>query len=231
MHCDYCNEREGIKTIYNEIYGLKNRTVYETEHFIVFPCMGQLREGHLLIVSKKHINAIGMLNGNIIKELEELVLTVSEFYIKEYGGDVFCFEHGVINDSGTNGGCGIYHMHLHLIPIKGNEFNLILDKVKEQEGNKIYPHKRMIDTCQCIVDKHTYVYISQISNKQFREECIVTNNDNYFESQYMRKVVSDVFGNLEWDWRKIINEEPDFLKTLEKTRCFFGSTPRYCDIN
>lgn len=53
MKCDFCDERKGIQTIYNTIYGNYDRLAYETENFVVFPCMGQLREGHLLIASKK----------------------------------------------------------------------------------------------------------------------------------------------------------------------------------
>lgn len=221
MHCDYCDERKGIHTIYNKIYGKRNRIVCETEHFSVFPCMGQLREGHLLIASKKHINAIGMLNENEIEELKSLVESTGEFFKEAYNKNILCFEHGVLSDEGMNGGCGIYHMHFHLVPVNDKEFSRVLDKVKSREADKVYSVDKLESTCQCVAEKKSYIFLSQIRGVQEWESYIINNNNNYFESQYMRKVVCEVFGKKEWDWRKIENEEMEFLKTLERSEAFF----------
>lgn len=221
MSCDFCNEREGIETVYNKIYGNRNRIVYETENFMVFPCLGQLREGHLLIVSKKHINAMGMLDRDNLKELENLILFIGNFYKKTYNMSVLCFEHGVLDDKGSSGGCGIYHMHLHLVPIRGDEFLKVVDEVNRQGKNKLHPAKKLEDVCQCIVERNTYVFFSLFNREQKEEMYIINNSENYFESQYFRQVVATVFGNEEWNWKMIKDEEETFLRTLEKFRVFW----------
>lgn len=51
---------------------------------------------------------------------------------------------------------------------------------------------------------------------------IVTNQNNYFESQYMRKIICKVFGETGWDWRERRNPELELLNTLEQGRGFFA---------
>lgn len=223
MKCDYCDERDGIQTIYHEIYGSRNRIVHKTEHFSVFPCLGQLREGHLLIASNKHVNAVGMLNRNEIDELERLIFRISGYFRKEYGTDTLCFEHGVLSEEGSNGGCGIYHMHIHLLPADQDEFFKVRNSVRRDSGNKIIGTEKLSDTGFCIAESRTYILLMRIYGKQEKESYIVTNVHNYFESQYMRKVVGKVFGRKDWDWREKKQKEPEFLKTLEKSRSFFNS--------
>lgn len=221
MSCDYCDERDGIETVYNKIYGDRNRVLYETKYFSVFPCMGQLREGHLLIASKEHINAMGMLKKDMLVELESLIFRIGNLYERLYHMNVLCFEHGVLNDNGNNGGCGIYHMHLHLVPIRDSEFQAVLSKVKNKETNKVYLSQKLEDTCKCITDRETYVYLGLFDSDQKKELYIVKSSENYFESQYIRKVVCTVFGKKEWDWKKIKYEEETFLSTLEKCKTFW----------
>lgn len=223
MSCDFCDEINGKETVYNKIYGTKNRFVYSTEHFLVFPCMGQLREGHLLIASKPHVNAIGMLDGTSIEELECLTLAAGEFFRKKYGKELLCFEHGVLNDDGTNGGCGIYHMHLHLLPIDYAEFLTILERIKAQETNMVCSVRGLEDTSRCVSTQRTYIYLSCIREAKAAESYLVNNTDNYFASQYMRKTICEVLGKTEWDWRKILYAEPAFLNTLEKSRAYFST--------
>lgn len=225
MNCDYCNERQGIETVYNKIYGALNRIVYETRSFLVFPCMGQLREGHLLIVSKTHINAVGMLPLDDIDELNALIEDIALFFQNVYQKDLLCFEHGVLNDRGENGGCGIYHMHLHLIPANKNEFLKVLEYVCNDKTNIVSLSDSFQKTYNCVANAETYVYFSFYDNTKESSSFVVTNSKNYFESQYMRKIVGKVFGRTEWDWRKIKCREEELINTLEKGRLFFKNAP------
>lgn len=221
MDCDFCNERQGLETIYNKIYGVRSRIVYETKSFSVFPCMGQLRTGHFLISSKVHKNAIGKLDTSAINELESLVEDIANFYQDIYQQDLICFEHGVLDDQGANGGCGIYHMHLHLVPANCMEFISILELIQSNESNIVCPSQGLLDTCDCVATKKTYIYFALLEQLTQLNAYIVTNNNNFFESQYMRKIVCKVFGKTNWDWKKIQKPEVAFLNTLEKGYAFF----------
>ena len=222
MGCDFCDERLGKNTIYNKIYGIKNRTVFETENYWVFPSIGQIREGHLLIATKKHVNSIGHLNKPLTDELNNLILMLHDFYEKMYGLDMMCFEHGVLNDDGNQGGCGIYHMHLHLLPIKDDEFFSVLERLKNEEINIVTQTEGIEETHTCVRLQQTYVYVAYMDKEGNQNAFIITRKSNAFESQYMRKVVSNVLGNNEWDWRSNTNqEEIAFLETVKKSSSYF----------
>lgn len=221
VSCDFCNERQGFETIYNKIYGSRNRIVHETESFLVFPCMGQLRTGHLLISSKTHKNSIGMLSADTISELESLVADIADFFQDVYQQDLFCFEHGVLDDRGANGGCGIYHMHLHLIPADRKEFSSILQLVQGNNSNIVCPAQGLLDTCKYVVSKKTYVYFAFHEQLKKTDAFIAANNNNFFESQYMRKIICSVFGKTDWDWKKSKKPELSLLNTLESGYEFF----------
>lgn len=222
MSCDFCDEQKGLETAYSRIYGDKRRIVHETNSFLVFPCMGQLREGHLLVSSKAHINAAGMLDEGAAGELEALVAEVAGFFRDVYRQDLLCFEHGVLDDEGTNGGCGIYHMHLHLIPANRREFLSALELVRNCDANMVSPSRGLRDTCGCVAAKKTYLYLAMLENLRRWDAFIVTNKNNYFESQYMRKIICKVFGETGWDWRERRNPELELLNTLEQGRGFFA---------
>lgn len=226
MRCDYCDERKGIKTVYNQIYGSRDRVVYETNHFLVFPCLGQLREGHLLIVLKNHVNAIGMLESEEMKELEKLIDRLSNYFKQVYGMDMLCFEHGVLDDKGHNGGCGIYHMHLHLLPANQDEFIRIRDRIQEDSANEVVSIKELSETCVRVAEDKTYILLMRVWGEQKKEAYVITNTHNYFASQYMRKITGEVFGRTDWDWHEKKQEEAEFLKTLEKSRHFLNRNNR-----
>lgn len=220
MNCDFCNENIGVPTIYNEIYGEKERTVYESKTFKVFPCMGQLREGHLLIAAKAHVNSIGQLERSEQQELENIMAYVSDFYRKNYNMEALCFEHGALNDSGQNGGCGIYHMHMHTVPIKTEEYAEIVNKISSEQENHLYNVTGVYDTSQYVREDRTYIFIEYIDEQS--DICsVLVNDSNFFVSQYMRKIVGETVHVKEWDWKKNKNAEPEFICTFEKAKTFF----------
>lgn len=224
MSCDYCDEYKGIKTVYNEIYGSLDREVYSTKKFRVFPCMGQLREGHLLIVIKRHTNCIGMLSKEELRELEEIVLKIKDFYMNKYGLYTLCFEHGVLCDDGSQGGCGIYHMHLHLLPIKIGEYNEILNCLQKDKQNIIYPILGFEDIDKFVKQGKTYIFISGHNDILNINGYILLNENNFFESQYMRKIIAYVLKHEKWDWRSVNCIEQELLNTIKYAKKFFESS-------
>lgn len=224
MSCDYCDEQKGIKTVYHEIYGGISRIVFKTKNFIVFPCLGQLREGHLLIASKAHINAIGMLPDDLMQEIDALILQIGQFFREVYHQEVLCFEHGVLGDEGANGGCGIYHLHLHLLPATHKEFSTVLDHVKNHNANQLFKAQEIMDTRRCVALQNTYVFLAYGNEGGLQESYLITNADNYFVSQYMRRIVSEILGKLDWNWRDNQHIETTFLRTLEKSKTFFAKS-------
>lgn len=226
MRCDFCDEKEGVKTVFNEIYDIKDRLVFETESFRLFPCMGCLREGHLLIASKKHYNAIGALDSEVMIELQGLVQKVVAFNKTEFKSETVVFEHGVTDDSGKTGGCGISHMHLHLLPMSKEEFDSVSEIIKKTKQNTVRQIKNLREVKKHYENQKTYIILSfldSIDKKITDNSYLITSDKNHFESQYMRKVVSEVLKKREWDWRKIKNPEPEFINTFSSARAYFST--------
>lgn len=223
MKCDFCDEQKGIRTVFNEIYDIKDRLIFETESFRLFPCMGCLREGHLLIASKKHYNAIGALDSKAMIELQGLIQEVVNFYRTKYKRKTVVFEHGVTDDSGKTGGCGISHMHMHLLPMSREEYDSVSEIVNNSKQNTVRQFETLQEVKNLYENQITYTLLSFLDSKDkiAHNSCIITSDKNHFESQYMRKVVSEVLKKREWDWRKIKNPEPEFLKTYTKAKEFF----------
>ena len=134
--------------------------------------------------------------------------------------EAFCFEHGALNDSGQNGGCGIYHMHMHTVPIKTEEYAEIVNKISSEQENHLYNVTGVYDTSQYVREDRTYIFIEYIDEQS--DICsVLVNDSNFFVSQYMRKIVGETVHVKEWDWKKNKNAEPEFICTFEKAKTFF----------
>jgi diadenosine tetraphosphate (Ap4A) HIT family hydrolase len=223
MKCDFCEEQLSIKTVYNRIYGDDSRLILDTENFCLVPCLGQLREGHFLAFSKQHFNSAGAMEKDCQEELQLLINKVASYHKNEYHMPTICFEHGVLSDAGNNGGCGISHMHIHLLPGSHSEFNQLMKALAENNINNIASANGISDTSSYISRKTAYIYVSVLDAIDGNESYIITNQSNYFESQYMRKKIAAVIGKEVWDWRSISVPEDDFMNTLSKAKQAFTS--------
>ena len=227
MYCDYCNEILGQQNTFNSIYGDFNRIVYQTDNFVIFPCLGQLREGHLLVASKNHINAAGSLENKQLEELDCVIKEVCGFIEHEFGTTALIFEHGVLDDSGANGGCGISHMHLHILPVSDGELNGIKLLLKTDQAININDAEKFNDTTRFTEEGNTYIFWGNANKTGILDAQILTKKTNYFESQYMRKIVASVFGNHYWNWKDCTSPEPELLRTFEKAKSYFSSIHDY----
>ena len=105
--CPHCNK---------DSPALKN-LLKETENFRVVCDIHPLTEGHILIISKKHLSCVGDYPENIYQEFISLYKFFSNFIKKEYKS-VATFEHGKIGQT-------VFHSHVHLLPYSGELENII----------------------------------------------------------------------------------------------------------
>lgn len=76
-----------------------------------------LREGHLLIIPKKHFSCLAEYSAELLAEFQDVYSNVSDFLISHYGS-VASFEHGIWGQS-------VYHSHVHLLPFGGSPEEII----------------------------------------------------------------------------------------------------------
>jgi hypothetical protein len=119
-----------------------------------------------------------------------------------------CFEHGALTCTGS--GCGIYHAHLHLVPLP--------QRVKPAS---IFPEftgrsQNMNDTLRQFINCEEYLFFGSgeelvyapVGELQFRPQ-----------SQFFRKRLADHFGlTKSWDWRHYTAMEPYMVETIEYFR-------------
>lgn len=177
-----------------------NRLIAQTDDFVILPTIGQLTEGYLLIVTKKHYPSMGHLTVRQLNELKELKQKISTIVSLVYGEPIF-FEHGTATEG--VGGCGVYHAHLHVVPVA--ESIDLLEGSRFLKGYKIETLEPLIDKINS--GKSYLFYEDQRAVKHiFDGEGI--------PSQFFRQILAKKLGKINWDWRNFGKEE-EMLSTLK----------------
>ncbi|SDU33157.1 HIT family protein [Nitrosomonas ureae] len=205
--CVFCREIEGSRNTnfairYPEI---TSRIICETDSLIAFPCIGQLTEGHFLIVSREHDCTFKQVHSRLAllpDELDELNKRVHEQLGININSSLF-FEHGALNQ--LNGGCGIYHAHLHVVPNAGNVHPKNIFNFENEN-----PHFSIDSTWKNLPMGNSYVFAG---SKEHGFYCRLIYSP--LPSQTLRKNVAHALGLDEWDWRKT-SREANMILTLAK---------------
>jgi XTP/dITP diphosphohydrolase len=116
--CAFCVELEDeFNTVFSELMGkrLRSRVVYEDEHFVVMPPLGEFMEGGLLLLSRKHILSFAHLPAPLLEHLERLMRAIGHVLIQRYGVPPLFFEHGPAPEW-SKGGCCVDHAHINIFP-------------------------------------------------------------------------------------------------------------------
>jgi diadenosine tetraphosphate (Ap4A) HIT family hydrolase len=209
--CDFCDEFfDGHKNAFTLRYGaaLPDRVIFATKRFRVIPSLGQITQGHLLVVPTEHLGALCDLPNEHFEELQNLCADVRSILRAAYGACIF-FEHG-IRGAGS-GGCGIDHAHMHAVPAKADG---VLDTLLERFNGRTINSLGEVEPS--LGHNSSYLFFEDVSGQRY-----VFPVDN-LPSQYMRKLVADSIGKIDWDWREC-GREPELLSTLQQLPPLFSA--------
>jgi|SRR3989344_1835137 len=186
--CLFCNEFDlGSFVVQNQNYG--SRILSESDNFLVFPALGQIVEGYLLLASKKHHIGIGQVPEILYPELESVLSKVRRVLLEAYASPLF-FEHGPTSNI-KKGGCCLVHAHIHAVPV---QVDLLLALSKHFKYEKIKSLKALKEQFNKGVPY--YFYESNIGERYLFEVPEIV------PSQYIRRVIAAEIGKPErWDWR------------------------------
>jgi diadenosine tetraphosphate (Ap4A) HIT family hydrolase len=178
--CPFCQRKDNC-----------SMSVLESENFFVFPSLGQLVEGYLLICGKEHYLSCSEIPQEQFSEFLDLKEKVRKTLSKNYTNPIF-FEHGCISsDRDKKAGCCVEHAHLHCVPadvdlLDGIERNFKARKIFELSEIKEL-HKRAIP----------YFYYESGKGEKYIFEL-----HERAPSQYLRQVLAVKLGVPErWDWK------------------------------
>ncbi len=203
-HCCICEEITSGQPA-NEItrrYRIKSRIVRTYQDFVVVPSVSPLAEGHLLVFPKQHVNRMSNLP---FQQREQFVDIACELYEKlcTLYGNIYLFEHGI--EGSGHVACGVYHAHLHLVPISEPMRSRIHSCIYSD-----YPPFRIGDLSEILYKKgHKMPYILYGSNPN----SLFLGDATAMPSQYVRKLFAMNL-NLEfWDWKELSGVS-EFAATL-----------------
>jgi diadenosine tetraphosphate (Ap4A) HIT family hydrolase len=201
--CEFCDEFAGglINSFYSRYQGSpKTRFVLSTENFHVFPSIGQLVDGYLLMAPKKHYAAFDEMPRVLWDEFDRLLEHVRLIASSIYGPCI-AYEHGTRGE----GGCGIYHAHMHLVPFpRATE---LIGDLRKRFAWRILAN--LVDLGEQDEKTSSYLFCETPQSTRY----LFSVKD--LSSQFMRKLLSEALGRDDWDWRKVGREER-LLVTMQR---------------
>jgi len=186
--CDFCDEVSGgSDNTFASRYRAEfpDRSVFTTGNLMVLPSLGQIVEGHVLIVPRLHYVTIGDLPLELVEETQVVAELVRKGLRETYRNCIF-FEHGARESAA--GGCGIYHAHLHAVPVGR-------DPVQQLMKQHLFVRIENLGELARASAGHSYLYYETLSLERY--VCRVDN----LPSQYMRRLLAEFIGESHWNWR------------------------------
>lgn len=183
-----------------------DKILFESKNFAVFPSLGALIEGWLLLVPKHHVLCLGALTRELHVELDRLRNEVSFTLGASYGAVKF-FEHGPARPNQLVG-CGVDHAHLHMVP---TQISLMEGaKAVFPEPLKWEPASNLQETASLYQAGLPYLYVEEAPGNGY-----VTTHPR-LPSQMFRKVIAGGIGRSEqYDWRQF-RGTANILATVEQ---------------
>jgi diadenosine tetraphosphate (Ap4A) HIT family hydrolase len=180
----------------------ESKVLYESDNFFVAPTIGPIGiEGYLLVLSKECFHGMGEVPESLYQELDEVQEHTSRVIEEVYGSRPQIFEHGPRIKQFRGGGC-LDHAHLHIVPKVNIMNNIAVDLLNRlSETNKFYRvdrvegYKRVIDIFN---ERKSSYFIAESPEKKRT----VVEVNFYIPSQYMRRMIADIRGTNDWNWKE-----------------------------
>jgi diadenosine tetraphosphate (Ap4A) HIT family hydrolase len=180
---------------------VKERILCRSDNFITIPSVSPLSVDHLLIFPEYHISSLAQLPHNLLPEFIDFVNSINQILSNKHTS-IIMFEHGV--GKGQQGGCGIDHAHLHILPCSSDLYNNTIIELTNSYNKPLFTNLKDL------------IKISNISNYIIIGNSINNMNiynSTYFESQTVRKILCKFLNIEDWDWKKLTNKS-NFEQTI-----------------
>jgi diadenosine tetraphosphate (Ap4A) HIT family hydrolase len=203
-NCEFCQELGGLnRSRFDAHYPeFSSRIVAQTEHFVALPTLGQIFEGSLLVLPRRHYSTCGSMPDRLRAGFCEFV---RELFDKTTGfGNPVIFEHGARPKTG--GSCGIYHAHLHIVPLPG------IHDSKDFFSEAPTKVDTLEEALNSLSRSDHYLLFGNEKSVRFAD---VSQLPFTPPSQYFRRQLANHYGlSKYWDWRKAPAREAKLVNTL-----------------
>ena len=195
--CPFCAEFDGDGPgIFRNIMGnrLPSRVLYEDEHFIVMPPLGEFMAGGLLLLTREHILSFAHLPPERFEKLERLLKAIGQVLVKHWGVAPLIFEHGPATDL-SKGVCCVDHAHLNIFPAAVSVHPHLAERMNSPIGS-------LSELANLKPAEFGYLFIQENDGTRH-----VYDGHNV-PTQLVRRVVTTQIGLAErWHWRDYIGED------------------------
>ena len=198
LNCVFCRELSGSRdTNFSRRYPeFNSRVVGETASLVAFPCIGQLAAGHFLIVPRFHDSTFRETSRRA-SDLRLQFQAINKHVHSLLEADVhdsLYFEHGA--GSAADGGCGIYHAHIHVVPSAGH-INLAHHFPTQVHSRSHSLHEAL----DAVRKDGPYILFGSHSQGFFCQSL-----ETALPSQTLRRLVAHELQVARWDWREVGRE-------------------------
>lgn len=195
--CEFCLQIE-------RHYTLRNRIIYQSRNFTIWPSLGPVADGHILIMPNTHRTAFLEFNPGELIEFSELL----EIYLQKYhrlGLSILIGEHGnqpmpnTMQEEQANvfAPACVAHAHIHLIALPMN-FDKLLEIYLSELGKPSFEASNIEELVGKPATSREYVLASDGNNRWLLWANVPT-----VESQLVRRVASTAIGAPErFNWRE-----------------------------
>lgn len=192
--CCFCDEighgpNRNFASRYPEI---TNRIIWSDGKLFAMPCIGQLQPNHFMILPVAHYATFREAAYYIDRIDERIGAAISYLTPNPGANDTssLVFEHGARDPN--DGGCGIYHAHIHVVPMtKTLNLQTIFDIEFNRQGKSLAQifDEEPIDGSYALAG-------------YWGGSIALASLLRPLPSQFMRRKLSVALGVPEWDWRK-----------------------------
>ena len=192
--CPFCIEIASgqLPAQYEQSLGVRNRVLRDDGRYIAIPTISPLCEGHILICPKDHVSSTVIDTKENSQEFLSFIRRCELDIAARYGEPLF-IEHGI--GRGRQGGCGISHAHLHLVPRGGVSVEGLVENIKARIGGSSAFYGEHAMLLASIAESDTYLMVGTTRAGFW----IWTQEE--IPSQLARKCFADLAYLQEWDWR------------------------------
>lgn len=172
--CPFCDRR-----------AFEDRLVFESMNFMIIATLGQILEGYVLIVPKRHTICFGEFSDQEMEEVALLKQKVKGAIASAYRQNPIFFEHGVVGQS-------VKHAHMHAVPTDTDLFQKIVADFPD------YQRITSLTSLQEVFQREgPYLYYENAEGQMFLFHI-------FKWPQYLRIVLAEAVGMPERaDWKKM----------------------------
>lgn len=180
--------------------------------FVVVADVAPLTRGHVLIVPDEHALSMADLSPAALAELEMLHSRVVSVIRAGYASEVVSFEHGLC-DPNLSSACGIDHAHLHVVPLDAPVVPFFRNSFECREIGSLSELPQANEARQ-----EYLLLIDQEGVHHFATAQVPT-------SQFFRKMVADISGELLWKWNDkfLLGDREETRSRIRELHRVFGA--------